>query len=187
MCEAEQWEGALVELKRQSYVPFVRRNATAWKAQIFIGMERYRDVLAMKEEARRSACNIDPFLAVANARLGNIDKALRAASDALRSKQPDAKMALGHVYFAAQDFDRALVWFEAAAQNRIQRAGAMRAAGVTLIALGDYREARKAFEQAIRSGPFARREDLIHLAECCRQCHQEGFAAEIEQLAEEKG
>lgn len=186
MCEAEQWEDALVELKRQSYVQSIRQNAPAWKAQIFIGMERYRDVLAMKVVARRDGCNIDSFVAIAYARLGNIDKALRTASDALHSNQPGAKMALGHVYFAAQNFDRALLGYEAAAQNRAQRPGAMRAAGLALIALGDYREARNAFEQAIRSGPFARCEDLIHLAECCRHCHQEDYAVEIEELAEEK-
>ncbi len=180
------WEDALLELKRQSYSQVIRRNALAWKAKILIGMERYREVLAMKDEARHSECNIDSFLAVAYARLGDNDKALRMASNSLRSKQPGAKMALGHVYLATQDYDRALIWFEAAARNRQKRAVAMRAAGLVLIALGDYREARNAFEQAIRCSHFARYEDLIHLAECCRQCHKESLAAEIQQLAEEK-
>ena len=185
MCEAEQWEDALIELKRQSYARVVRQNAAAWRAKIYIGMERYQEVLELEAEARRDACDIEPYLAVAHARLGHAKKALRIAEEALRVKRSGAEMALGHVYFARQEYEPALRWYEAAAQNRIQRAAAMRAVGRALISLGDYREACVAYEQAIRLTPFVRPEDLLQLAECFRQTHQER-AAEMEQLAHEK-
>jgi len=82
--------------------------------------------------------------------------------------------------------DEALRWFEAAAQNRLQRASAQRAIGRTLVALGDYREACVAFERAIRLTPFVRPEDLRELADCLRKTHRERPADELEQLADEK-
>jgi tetratricopeptide (TPR) repeat protein len=185
VCEAEQWEDALVELKRQSYAQSVSQYASAWRAKIYIGMERYQDVLELEGEARRTNCPIEPYLAVAHARSGNVKKALSIAEEALRLKRPGAAMALGHVYFADKQYELALKWYEAAARNRMQRASVLRAVGRALIALRDYREARIAYELAIRLTPFVQPEDLLQLAKCLHRTHP-AYAAEIELLAHEK-
>ncbi len=186
MCEAEQWEEALIELKRQSYAPSVRQQHAAWRAKIYIGMERYTEVLKLVGETRSSSCDIRPYLAVAHARLGHAEQALRIAQEAHRVKRQGADVALGHVYFARKEYDEALRWYEAAALNRRQRASAQRAIGRTLVALGDYGEAQIAYEQAIRLTPFVRPEDLRQLAECLRKTDRERAADEIEQLADER-
>lgn len=186
MCEAEQWDDALIELKRQSYARSVRQQQAAWRAKIYIGMERYEEVLKLVEEARRDSCDIGPYLAIAHARLGRTEKALRIAQEAVRVKRRGAEMALGEVYFAREDYDQALRWYEAAAQVRLQRPSAQRAIGRALVALEDYGEARVAYEQAIRLTPFVRPEDLRRLADCLRATHRERTADEIEQLADEK-
>jgi len=95
-------------------------------------------------------------------------------------------MALGDVYFADRQYTLALLWYEAAAQHRMQRADALRAAGRTLIALGDYRESRIVYEQAIRLSKFVRPEDLLQLAECLRKTGHVTAAAELGLLAHEK-
>jgi tetratricopeptide (TPR) repeat protein len=186
VCEAEQWEDALIELKRQSYVPSVRHQEAAWRAKIYVGMERYQEVLKLVEEARRNSCDIGPYLAIAHARLGHSKEALRIAHEAYRVKRKGAEMALGHVYFASKEYDQALRWFETAAQNRLQRASAQREIGRTLVTLGDYWEACVAYEQAIRLTPFVLPEDLRQLADCLRKTDRERAADEQDQLAVEK-
>lgn len=186
MCEAEQWEDALIELKRQSYAPSIRRQETAWRSKIYLGMERYQEVLNLAREARRASCDISTYLAIAHARLGHRSVALRTAREAYRVKRPGAEMALGHVYFARRDYDEALRWYEVAARNRKQRASAQRAIGRTLVDLGDYHEAAAAYESAIRLTPFAHPEDLRQYADCLRNTHREQIADEIERLADEK-
>jgi tetratricopeptide (TPR) repeat protein len=186
VCEAEQWDEALIELKRQSYAPQIRQTAAMWQAKIYLGMQRYQEVLDLEAEAMRHACDIAPFLAVAHARLGHTEEALHIAQEALRVQRPGAEIALGHVYFEGKEYDLALHWYEIAAQHWFERAAAMRAVGRTLIALGDYREACFAYKQAIGRTPFVRPEDLLQLATCLKQTHHERAAAEMEQLAEEK-
>lgn len=185
MCEAELWEEALIELKRQSYAQAVHKQAPAWRAQIYLGMERYQEVLALQKEAVRADCPIDSYLAVAYARLGNMQSARRIAEEALRLKQSGAKIAMGDVYFAEKQYDAALIWYEAAAQHRTQRVAAQRAIGRALIALGDYREARVMYEQAIRKTAFVLPEDLLQLARCLQGTDPQ-YAAELEILASEK-
>jgi tetratricopeptide (TPR) repeat protein len=183
VCEAELWDEALVELERQNYAPVIRESEPAWRARIYLGMGRYDKVLALKEQARRCGCPIEPFLAVAYARLGQTERAHHIAAAALRLKRQGAELALGHVCFAAQEYDVALRWYDAAAQDRLHRADALRAAGSALIAQGDHREARVAYEQAIRLTPFVRPEDVLQLAHCLRETRGERAAAAIEQLA----
>ncbi|HLJ54861.1 MAG TPA: tetratricopeptide repeat protein [Chthonomonadaceae bacterium] len=184
MCEAEQWDDALVELRRQGFARSVREQETAWRAKIYVGMGRYAEVLKLADEARRRSCDIRPYLAIAHARLGHREQALRIGSEALRGKAPDAQISFGHVCRACDRYEEALRWFEAAARNRKYRASAQCAIGDTLAALGDYREAAAAYEQAIRLTPFARPEDLRALSDCYAKTHWESAARELAQLAE---
>ena len=164
----------------------MNQTAAIWKAKIYLGMERYEEVLDLGVEARRENLSIEPYLAVAYARLGHWDTALRVAETALLAKQSGAEMALGHVYFEDREYELALQSYEAAARHRSERAVALRAIGKTLICLGDYPEARAAYEQTIRLTPFVRPEDLLQLAKCLYQMQQERTAAELEVLANEK-
>lgn len=162
------------------------QTAALWKAKIYLGMERYQEVLDLEEEARRENLAIEPLLAIAHARLGHWARALSIAEEALQAKQSGAEMAMGHVYFEDKEYELALQWYEAAAKHRTQRAVALRAAGKTLVCLGDYPEARAAYVSAIRLTPFVRPDDLLQLAKCLRHLQQERAAIEMEILAHAK-
>ncbi len=186
MCEAELWDEALVELKRQSYSPAVKKQETIWLARIYLGLEQYDRVLELADRARQDACDIRPSLAVAYARTGQQEQALRLAQEAVRVGRPGAEFALGQVYYEAGDYERALRWYERAARSLLARNEAMPAMGKTLMALGDYREARAVYAQVVRLRPFVRVEDLLQLAECLRHLGRNRQAAVMEQLAHEK-
>ncbi|MCW3051965.1 MAG: domain protein putative component of TonB system [Chthonomonadales bacterium] len=162
--------------------------ALLWKAKIYLGMERYQEVLDLGVEARREnvSIGIEPPVAVAYARLGHWDTALRIAEGALREKQSGAEIAVGHVYFEDKEYELALQFYEDAARHKSERAAAMRGIGKTLICLGDYPEACAAYEAAIRLTPFVRPDDLLQLAKCLRHLQQERAAVEMEILAHEK-
>jgi len=149
-------------------------------------MGRYQEVLELEEEARRENLSLEPLLAVAYARLGNWGRALSIAEEALQAKQPGAEMAMGHVYFEEKEYELALEWYEAAAKYGNQRSVALRATGKTLICLGDYPEARAAYEAVIRLTPFVRPDDLLQMATCLHHMVQERAATELEILAHEK-
>ena len=176
----------MLELKRQSFAQSVSQNATLWKAKIYVGMARYQEALDLEAEAGRENAPIEPYLAVAYARLGHWHRALSIAEEALQANLPGAEMAMGHVYFEDKEYELALQWFEAAIRPRNQRAVALRNIGKTLICLGDYPEARAAYEAAIRLTPFVRPDDLLQLAECLRHTQQERAAVEMEILAHAK-
>ncbi|HLV80364.1 MAG TPA: tetratricopeptide repeat protein [Chthonomonadaceae bacterium] len=179
------WEDALTELKRQSYSPMVKRVQAQWLARIYLGMKNYTAILDLEDQARREGCDIQTFLAVAHARLGHHATALRMAKEAVRVRRQGAAIALGHVYFEAGEYEEALLWYERGAHHLLQRMDVLRAMGKTLMALGDYREAAWAYEQAVRLTPFARGEDLRQLAECLYRIGDRR-ASEVEALAEEK-
>jgi len=185
-CETENWEEALKEWKRHRQGQELRQNDLIWAAKIYLGLERYQEVLRLEGKARRAACAIEPYLAMSHAYLGHHEKALSIAEEAVRLKRPGAEMALGEVYFADNQYASALRWYDTAAQNRRERADALRAVGRALIALGDYREAGVAYEQSIRMTKFVRPEDLRQLAQCLHKTGRANAAAEIELLASKK-
>jgi tetratricopeptide (TPR) repeat protein len=184
VCEAELWEEALIELKRQNYSPMVKKEEVVWLAKIYLGMERYQDVLHLQQRARVDGCDITPFLAVANARLDKHEKALVLAKEALDNRQDGAKRALGDVYFVAGDFEHALYWYEQVARSWLEYAAGIALVGKALFALGEYREATVAYERAVRMASFRRDDDLGQLAECYRKTGRDSLAAELEQLIE---
>jgi cytochrome c-type biogenesis protein CcmH/NrfG len=54
--------------------------------------------------------------------------------------------------------------------------------GKALVALGDYREAAAAYEQAVRRSPWVRAGDLHQLAGCLRRSGRSARALEVERL-----
>jgi len=185
VCQTELWEDALIELKRQSYSPLVKRVQAQWLARIYLGMKRYEAVLELEEQARQEGCDIQVFLAIAHARLGHHTTALWIAKETVRVRRHGAEVALGHVYYEAGEYEEALRWYERAAQHLLDRADVLRAMGKTLMRIGDYHEAASMYAQAILVTPFARSEDLRQFAECLRRIGDK-HAAEIEQIAHEK-
>lgn len=184
MCEAQLWDEALVELKRQNYSPLVKKEEIAWLAKIYLGQEKYEEVVQLQSAARQKGCDITPYLAVAYARLNKPDKALVLAKEALQDRREGAKRAIGDVYFAMGNFERALYWYEQMARSWLDYAEAMTLIGKTLAALGDYREAATAYERAARWSSFRRNEDLLQLAECYQKTGRPHRAAELEPFIE---
>lgn len=186
MCEAELWDEALIELKRQSYAIQVKKEETRWLAHIYLGMGRNEEVVALKAKAKETACDIDIYLAVAYARLGQHTRAMQVAQEAIRRKRSGVEKMMGHIYTATGDHETALRWYEQAAQSVFDHSRAMRYVGQSLMALEDYPEAAFAFETAVSGTTFARVQDIQALAECYRHIGRDRKADDLEQLAQEK-
>jgi tetratricopeptide (TPR) repeat protein len=92
---------------------------------------------------------------------------------------------MGLILELAGEDDSALLWYEREAARHGQRAPAMRRIAELLEKMQDYREARVAWQQAIRLSPFVRWEDLEELAECCRNLGRAEESAEALTLAAE--
>jgi len=86
-CETEHWDEALTELHRHRKGQEFRQHVLVWTAKIYLGLEQYQKVLQLEGKARRAACAIEPYLAVAHARSGHTEEALRVAEEALRLKR----------------------------------------------------------------------------------------------------
>jgi tetratricopeptide (TPR) repeat protein len=185
VCEAELWDEALIELNRQNYSPLVKKEEAAWLAKIYLGMQRYEDVLNLQQRAGADGCDITLFLAVAYARMGEHENALVLAKEALDRRQPGATRVMGHIYFAVKDWERALYWYEKDAYGWLEYGDGTALVGKALYMLGDYREAARVYERAVPWTPFRRTKDLYPLAECYRKTGRTSLAEEIERLAAE--
>lgn len=90
---------------------------------------------------------------------------------------------MGAIYAEMGDYNQSLLWYERAAQRLLDRPKAMRSIGKILARLGDYGEARVAFEESIRQSNYLRVDDLMRLAICLGKLGKEEAACEIEELA----
>jgi tetratricopeptide (TPR) repeat protein len=177
------WEAArrkLKNMRRSGRIP--AEHLDAYRAQILLGLGRYEKVVELGVQ--------DISLALAHARLGSYEKALRIAREAVRQKRPGAELALGEIHSQMGDLDEALRCYESGVQ-RLRCGGSldrlMRGMGRTLAALGDDEEARPVFEQAIRRSRYLHVEDLQQLVECYRRLGDEPAAKKLSALLAERG
>jgi tetratricopeptide (TPR) repeat protein len=176
------WEEAETQLKRALWIAQIKTHENTWRARIALGRGQYEEVLRLAQSAAEKEAGLLPMLAAAYARLGRQEEALQAASEARKHRAEGAERALGDVYAASDDLDRALFWYERSLRRR-DYAATMRVIGTTLMALGDYREASAALERAVRYCPYIAEEDLALLGECLRKAGRERAANEVENLA----
>jgi tetratricopeptide (TPR) repeat protein len=181
------WEEARAELER------LRAANKLWpgeeasvRARIYLGEGRYEDVIKLARSFDSEHYSLEVPLALAHAKMGAHDTALRLAGEAVRQRLPGAEHAMGDVLAEKGDLDGALIWYERAGQQIADRAGALRAMGRTLMAMGDYREARSAYEQTIRWSGVLRIDDLHRLSECLRRLGRERAAQDVERQAQER-
>jgi tetratricopeptide (TPR) repeat protein len=175
------WDDALEQLQHFQWSAPIRKKETEWRARIYLGREQYDDIIRLAEGADRRTNDIEEVVTLALLRQGQRDAASQTASAALRKHRRSAKRAMGHVYAAEGDYERALLWYERDLGGTNPFA-TLRLLGETLMQLGDYREASQMLDQAIRLAPYVRVEDMRHLAECLRKIGKEQAAGEVEQL-----
>lgn len=181
------WSEALDELTNlYTSGELSEREVTEWRARIYLGRGWYDDVMRITDPVRHKSWNVEVPLALAHAKQGRFDAALHIAQQAVQRRQNGAEQAMGAIYAEMGNYNCALLWYERASGRLLERAQAMRAIGRILMKIGDYGEARFAFEEAIRHLNYRHVDDLKQLAACLRKLGRERDAYEVEQLAGEQ-
>ncbi len=185
LCELEMWDEAgreLHHLHRSGEI--TETEECAFRARIALGRERYDEVIDLAEASAEQPEDLKLLLALAYATQGRREEALRTLNAAGRPKGHDAKRPRGDVYAALGDYETAMSYYE---QNFAfyRNYHTLSAMGTVLMALGEYKEARSLFRNAVLNTPYRRAKDLRMLAQCCRAFGDERCAQEAEQLIEE--
>src|SRR5437867_3951540 len=113
LCEAELWEEALQEMERFQWSPVMAALRPAWEARIFFGMGRYEEVVRRARGAV-SEGEMQCWLAMAHAALGQHEEARRVAEQAVTRTGRHAAGARGYVLMAAGDTAGAIPWYDRA-------------------------------------------------------------------------
>lgn len=179
------WDEALEELQRGRWSAELRKRELYYKAFIYVCSGRYEDVLKLSRTHIGASKEIGVPLALAYAKLGDHNKAVLLAEEAVQAKQADAELVMGKIYAEFGDYNRALQWYDRAAQ-RFNRIPVLRSMGRLWMETENYREAHYALEKAIFFAPFMRVKDMNLLAECLRKLGRTAEAEKAEQIAREK-
>src|SRR5262245_1939203 len=113
------WDAALQELERFAWSPQARgKEGIAYRAWIYLRAGRYDELMRLAAGADGEASEVIVPLAVAYAKQGAHELALRTAQRAARMRCAGAAAALGEIYSQLEDPQAALKWYERAAPAR---------------------------------------------------------------------
>ena len=172
--DAEQW---LQRFKEGDIPPEER---ACWQTMIAVGQGNY--ALAPNLERLLPQIKWDSarkLTAVAYAKLGRGEDALRViqAAEKLRPKKQSHWQ--GDVYAALSQWEMALSCYEHANRS----AETLHGMAACLTRLGEHREARALYRQAIQLSLYIRPDYLRELAVCCQRLGDERLGREAERLA----
>lgn len=177
------WPEAHIELRRLKATKPGYPGIQSFEASIYYQQgDCNRAIFLSRKHSEREMA---PVIAVALARLGHLEEAVQWARWAVACRSRHAEHAMADVLEWRGDLESAVLWSERAAKRVGERGSAMQTTAHYLMELQDFKEARVAWQQAIRLSPFVRWEDLEQLAICCRNLGQEEEALEAETLASE--